>query len=152
MAQALMVLQAVFEAGMTTGHEDEEWYVKTWRIHDPVTFDVQDMPIGVLIPDNENRVDQYVQEDTEVDTLSVHLFPKAAEYVTDIIAAQEQLVAMVDRATRVVRQDPTLGHRVYDAQVMGTSFRQPGFIDNSRVHSATMRVQLKQRVLWDSVR
>lgn len=139
-------IRAVLEGGM--GDDNQLWYVKTWFTKDPVRFDLSDMPAGIIIPENPRRVDQYVQEDTEIDDIVIHLFPKPAEHVINTELADDQMEAMVDRAIRLIRQDPTLGRRVIDAQVSGTVFKQPGFISSGRLYSAEIRVQIRQRVLW----
>ena len=141
-------LRDVLYQGMTSGHEDADWYIKTWFTRDPTTFTLSDLPVGLILAGSQSRVDLYVQEDSENDDVVIHFFPIGINRAVNYAVGQDAVEAMVERCIRIIRVDPTLGHQVYSAQVMGSTFRQPGMISNMRVHSGEVRVQMKQRAPW----
>lgn len=152
MQETLELVRDTLEAGMTTGVGDsEDYYVKTWHIGSQMKWRPKDMPLALIKPEEEHRVDQYVQEDTEVDTVVVSFFPIAIRRATDdaVYDANDKTVAMVDRATMILRRDPTLGHEIYDGQIVSSLFRQPGYIDQgATIHTAELRFQAKRRSPW----
>ena len=152
MQNTIDLVHSTLEAGMTTGvDDDEDYYVKTWHTGSQMKWRPKDLPLALVKPDTDHQVDQYVQEDTEVDNLVVYFFPIAIRRATDsgVDDANDKTVAMVDRAKRLLRQDPTLGHVVYDGKVTGTTYRQPGYVDQgATIHTAEIRYQAKRRVPW----
>ena len=142
------MVRDVLEAGMADSAE--AYYIRTWFVGDPLIFTAADTPLGVLIPGNVKRVDQYVQEDTRIDPITVHLFPHPVDRVgRESISARDSITAMIDRVMQLVRRDPSLGARVYDVEVLGSVNKQPGFVGNDTLYSAEIQLQVKQRVLWN---
>ena len=151
MADTLSMVREALEAGMTTGvAPTESYYVKTWYESDPLEFPYQALPAAVVRPGDAHRVDQYVQEDTEVDPVVIHFYTTPISRASQAQVATAAQVAMVDRATVLLRRDPTFGSRVYDGQVTGSVFRQPGFTESGVVHTAEVRFVAKRRVPWQA--
>ena len=148
MAESLDLVQATLQAGMTTGHEDDLYYVKTWYVNSKLEFEVSELPLAVIKPEGEQREDQYVQEDTEIDNVNITFFPAPVSQRMQVDTANQANVRMIDQASRLLRADPTQGQQVYDTKVLGSTFNQPGFVGAASFHSAVLRVQLKQRELW----
>ena len=149
MAETLNLVHDVLEIGMTTNRlATESWYIKTWYLNKQLAFDYRALPLAMVTPDDEHREDQYVQEDTEVDLIVVYFFPQAVDRAQDIDVPNASVVAMIDRASVLLRADPTLGEEVYDGQITGATFRQPGFTDGGVVHSAELRYRAKRRAPW----
>ena len=70
-------LVEILKAGMTDEVDSEElYYVKTWYSGDPIRFSFDELPVGLVISEAPNRVDQYVQLDTEIGNFRVYVFPK----------------------------------------------------------------------------
>ena len=63
---------------------------------------------------------------------------------------KDRLDQISDRIFRLIRRDPTLNRLpdVYDAQIMGSTPRQPGFVGGAEVHSVEVQIQTRARVLW----
>ena len=146
----IIQVEEILRAGMTTDKDSSEsWYIHKWYTKDPISLDYRELPIGIIKPSNQNRVDQYVQEDTEVDLVKIYLYPRPINRASNVDDPTESINAMVKRASRLIRRDPTFGARIVDAQVTGTLFRQPGFTEGGVVHNAEMQVQVRQRELWN---
>ena len=138
-------------AGMSNKiYQNEHWFVRTWHINDPVEFDVRQLPIAIVKPDNEQRLDQYVQEDTAQHNLTVYFYPRAINRGADGSIPGRQTVAMIDRATRIIREDPTFDSSFYDVQVVGSTFRQPGVVESALLFSSEMKIVAKSRTPWFS--
>lgn len=151
MAQALITVREVLEAGMTTNSDPSDlWYIKTWYVNDPIALDYPEYPFAVIKPGDPTRVDQYVQEDTAINPVIIIFFPTPINVAADYGGPANEQIAMRDKAVELLRRDPTQGHRVFDTQVMGSVFRQPGFTEGGVVYSAEVRCQLKQRALWNA--
>ena len=158
------LLRDTLEAGMTTGvAETEDYYIKDWYINDPLIMDVRDFPFALIKPDDTSRADLYIQEDAAVDDYVIHFFPTPIARVPRDVRGQiepsKQMEEMIDRAIELLREDPTLGHtrnnvndpiarRLYDVQIVGSSYKQPGFVGEGVFHSAELRIQAKRRAPW----
>ena len=152
MSDSLMRVRGVLEAGLTTEQDSSEpWYIKTWYINDPIAFDYRELPFAIVKPSDERRVDTFVQSDTERDSISVWFFPvpinRARDMENEVNPAIET-IAIADRAARLIRQDPTFGANVINAQVLGSTFRQPGHVEGGDIHVIEMRLEVMQRALW----
>ena len=149
MGETLDLVEEVLETGMTTGHSDEDWYIKTWYVNNPGALEYQEMPLAVILPDNDNREDQYVQEDTEFDSVVIHFFPSPIDRVNDVQTKGSQTVAMVDRTIDLIRENPTFDSRIVDIKVVSSQYKQPGLVGQNVFHSAEVRLTAKRRVAWD---
>ena len=130
----------------------QKFYVKNWYQNDPIRLEYSDFPFAVIKPTNENRVDQYLQEDTVTEFITVTFFPAPIARVERYKDPSGQSVAMIDRATRIIRSDPTFSKsdkpQVVEAQVISSVFRQPGFIGTEAAHVAELHLEIKQYVPW----
>lgn len=175
----LRVVRNRLDAGMTThpvdmmSYEDELYYIKTWFVNDPMEWNDGDLPTGVIMPSDEHRVDQYVQEDTEIDSLTIFLYMRQISRVrrrnsliTNPMLTNASMTAMVNRATSILRDEPTYTHlptflrgtsavlvdhtsdNVIQGQVLSSQFRQPGFTSGGTVYMAEIRYQVWRRVPW----
>lgn len=138
---------------MTAGHEAEPYYVKTWKLRSPISFDAVDLPLALVNSSLPNRADQYVGEDTQLTPIIINFFSRPVYRarnggVDEVNAANAECEAMVDRATDLIRADPTIGARFYDCQVTGATARQPGWFGNSQYPGAEMQCQAKRRRPW----
>ena len=139
-------LQPVFSYD---GAEDEPWYIKTWHVNDPLRFDYQEVPMGVIKPGNVRREEMYVQEDTEYQDVAFHLFAHSISDYDDTETSNEAIQAMILRLTQTLRVDPTLGHRLIGSRILGATPKQPGFIEgHGYIHSTELRWQGWHRRLW----
>ena len=165
MDETLKLVRYTLENGMDREEGSDSlprWYIKTWEENDPLEINLSDFPLAVIKPNDTTRLDQYVQEDTELDPLVVYLFPTPIRdprgtAVRDINAT---VVAMTERVIALLRADPTLtaainalddveSYSVIDAKVTGTRYRQPGFSDTgSTIHSGEVNIQVKRRASW----
>ena len=188
MAETLRIIENRLRAGMTdfmrTDENDNEiraenqsYYVKTWFRYDPLQWDYKWIPFGVIMPTGEHRLDQYVQEDTEIDALTIYLYTSQIKTARGgaVIKPTTDMVAMVDRATLVLRDEPTYTHlpsflagtgveleemvdgeseqrftsrNIINAQVLGSQFNQVGFVGGSPAYKAEIRYQVWRRVEW----
>ena len=144
----LTLVRDTLEAGMSTSQEDEDWYIKTWHIRNPMALDVNSLPLGIVVSDGPSRREQYVGEDTQVFDITVYFFSTPVTNTTQIDDANIHTEAMIDRATDLLRVDPTLSGEVYDIQVVGSIPRQPGFMGNATYPGAELKCQAKRRRPW----
>ena len=152
MADSLERIKEVLDAGMCgEDYVDEEYYIKECYIHDPIALDYQMLPVAVIKPSDERRVDVFVQEDEAVDQISIYLLPAPIARAKEYTVPSDATTAMADRASRLIREDPTFGARVINAQIIGSTFRQPGWTSGGDVHSVEIRVEVRQRALWRNV-
>ena len=149
--ETLLRIHEILEAGMTTGHDNDEYYIKTWYRNDPIGYDARELPFAVITPGNSHRVSQYVDEDTSIDPVTVHFFPDAISVQSKAQEVTDTLNGMADRASLLIREDPTLGVvDIYDAIPTGTTPHQPGFTGSgSTAHSIELQIEVKRRVPWD---
>ena len=145
----LEIIRDVLAAGMTTGvAETELYYIKTWYVNDPIIFEPKETPLGLILPEQMSRLNQYVQQDTELDPIGIYLFPKVVYNTSEGIQAALAVNAMADRAMRLLRADPSLGGRVVDVGVRGSLPKQTGFVGRSTVYSTEVKIDVRRRVLW----
>ena len=154
----MSLIRDTLKAGMTDNVEEtNNYYIKKWYINDPVALDVGMFPFALIKPDDSGRSDLYVQEDAAVDDYVIHFFPKPITRIPEEeTSPARQTEDMIDRAIELLREDPTLGYegahdvarRIYDVQVIGSTFKQPGFVGEGVYHSAELRVQAKRRAPW----
>ena len=151
MQNTLDTLEEILVEGMTTEQESEDWYIKRWYINDPLELDYRELPIGVIKPTNEGNLDQYVQEDTEVNDVTIYLYPSPINRAKYSNVPSSEAISMVSRVRRLIRRDPTLDRTVVDAQVLSSIFRQPGFTENGgAIYNSEVRVQIRRRDLWNA--
>ena len=178
MAESLRYVLNVLSKRMSQDHMKlEPWYVKTWHRNDPLQFDLRELPMAVVKPGEERRVDLYVQEDSVVDSIKVYFYPQtinrvksaldkkktALQLESDIDTPANMAIDMIERAGRIIRSDPTLGYNdlvpgttdplpsdsyVINTQVTGSTFNQAGFIDSGTVYSAELNLEVTRRALW----
>ena len=165
MRMTLDAVRETLEAEMTTNVRPETpYFVKTWYVGSHIGWEAALTPIGVIRPEGASQVDQYVEEDTEVDTVVINFYARPIRHAgkrrqdRDLVKVPDQedakaaVVAMVDQAKRVLRRDPTLGNRFFDGKVVSSLFREPGYAGIGAItHEGEIRYQSKQRVPWQGV-
>ena len=133
-------------------YKNRAFYIKNWYINDPIRVQYSDFPFAVVKPTGAHRIDQYVQEDTEIDNVTVSFFPEPIQRVENYADPSGESVAMIDRASLIIRANPTFLNqgqpRIVNAQFTGSVFNQPGFIGNETAHSAAIHIEVKRREQW----
>lgn len=154
--ETLQHIRDILIPGMTDNQEDAPWFIKTWLINRPIGYEVVDLPLGILASEGPSRRPQYVQEDTQVFDITLHLFSKpvyemrSPEGVNLVENANIEVEAMIDRATDLIREDPSLGGEFYDCMVSGTVPRQPGWLGNATYPGAEIKLQALRRRPWNA--
>ena len=129
-------------------YANERFFIKSWYIDDPIAFDYRDLPLAVIVTDNPNRQDQYVLLDNEVIPITIYFFVEAINRARNYRTGTRAVKEMYDRASRLIRQDPTMDHKFYNVLIDGSVLRQPGFIQSGDVNSLELKLRTLRRVAW----
>ena len=137
-----------WSANTNSIYKDERFFIKTWYIDDPIAFDYRDLPLAVIVTDNPTREDQYVLLDNEVIPITIYFFVSAINRAKDYRISSRAVKEMYDRASRLIRQDPTMDHKFYNVLIDGSVLRRPGFTQSGDVNSLELKLRALRRIAW----
>lgn len=127
---------------------NKPFFIKTWYIDDPISFEYQDLPLAVITTDSPTRTDQYVLLDNEVTPVTIYFFPPAINRAKDYKIGTRATKAMYDRASRLIRIDPTMNNKFYNVLIDGSVIRQPGFTGSGDINTLELKLRTMRRLAW----
>lgn len=140
-------------AGMQTGYtENDDFYVKTFYIGDPLGLYQIMAPAAAIIPaEPKSRISQYIGEDTITETYVVRFYQPAyrtADDEAETSAGLTRLMAMLDKAEALLRADPTFGSQFVNSEIRNVIPSVPTAGDGNAYRIAGLSIEIKRRALW----
>lgn len=131
-----------------------DYFVRTFYSGDPLALPSIETPACAVIPSQPSpREAVFVGMDTVTETFKIRFYQPATRKVAEAVevaAGMTRLIAMFEKASLVLRTDPTFGSVFVSSKIINIEPLLSGVADANAYRACEITFQVTNRALWGS--